>query len=361
MKNYFCILLIFMTIYYLKAEESKDEIDSLIKLDFSVPDIPAMKALSWDNSNILRPTTPGELGIQLSKFFNNNNLSLPSSFAIEVSPSILYGKQKSLKEYLDHICWNNLRLSLGSFKDTSNNTTNVAIGLRWTYDFGYINSINKENEFLEKRSVFIDSVTNNYLKDKFKIEPQDRSKTENSDKLKEATDYSEKKFVENVYTIKEKVNDDFWNKAKVDFAFACVSNSKDSTVKDMMLKSYYFWGTGTFPFSPWWQTIVGVKFGGSRNIDTTKFLFNYGFGIRFYFGQNNIKAFIEYSYDKDRINENFISNMLNLGIEFKLTTNTWIVYSVGWESSSQNSINNSNLNTNLDFKYNFAEIINLFK
>src|SRR6187455_1012027 len=77
------------------------DIDSLtlshLRVNFTVPDMPAFKTLGTDPSNLLKPSTPQALAVSLSTFVQNTELIVPDGFAIEISPALLLNSNKTLE------------------------------------------------------------------------------------------------------------------------------------------------------------------------------------------------------------------------------------------------------------------------
>jgi hypothetical protein len=124
-----------------------------MKVNFAVPDIPAFKSLGIEPSTILRPSTPEALSIIVPQFYSQGNITLPSSFALEVSPSLLINANKkslpTLNQFIKQRALNSLRLSLATGKDSTQKepkAIKLAVGLRISlinkgdlkYDRGYI-------------------------------------------------------------------------------------------------------------------------------------------------------------------------------------------------------------------------------
>jgi hypothetical protein len=69
------------------------------RANFAIPDAPAFQLLEVDPSTILRPSTPREVAVNLSKFFaEDGSFSLPQKLAIELPPILLIKRDLSQKE-----------------------------------------------------------------------------------------------------------------------------------------------------------------------------------------------------------------------------------------------------------------------
>jgi hypothetical protein len=119
MKQIIYILLLLPVLGY-----SQTDADSLVKnykLNFAIPDFPAFKSLGTEPSNILRPSNVENFGFVSSEFFNGNNLTIPNSFAVEVSPILMMNVNKmTLSEYQENNALKTSRFSIGAKRDFYN-------------------------------------------------------------------------------------------------------------------------------------------------------------------------------------------------------------------------------------------------
>lgn len=342
--NLYLILYIILTLN-LYSQNPKQK--GLLEIDFSVPDIPAMKSLGVENSNILRPTTPGELGIQLSKRFDDGNFTIPSALAIEFKPFDLSYEVKA-NEFENFK--NNFRISLGSIFDTISKMSFYSFGFRYTLDYGFSKELNlinnkKKDEILRLRSELISNLKLKYA--------GNLEKLENDPMLnKEADDYAYNIYLD---SLKSEVNNNYWNKSKIDIATAISFSSKDSTGTEPEIRSYNAWLTFSLGIDKWGQLLLGGSFRYYKEELTQNHLSG-SLGLRLYGGTNILKAFIEISGISDNLNLIKNSLLVNGGLEFKITKGTWLVYNLGWIDDLESG--SSKFKTNLDFKYNIAEIIN---
>ena len=70
-------------------------------LDFSVPDMPAFKALGSDPSEILRPSDLKKFGAMMQAFRSEGSTIIPQSFSMEVAPWKLMKGSWTISEYQD--------------------------------------------------------------------------------------------------------------------------------------------------------------------------------------------------------------------------------------------------------------------
>src|SRR6187401_1448874 len=75
---------------------------SKLRLNFTVPDMPAFKSLNTEPSNLLKPSTPMAFAVTISELYQDRKFLLTKAFALEISPSLLLNANKppsQLKEY----------------------------------------------------------------------------------------------------------------------------------------------------------------------------------------------------------------------------------------------------------------------
>ena len=110
------------------AQEEVKDVGKL-RLDLSVPDVPAFVALDVSPEKVARPTTARELAIALANGFSPTG-AFQSGIAIEVSPLGLAGLTGDTMDLLRPF-----RVSVASTAKSEEGVTTaqVAAGLRWTF------------------------------------------------------------------------------------------------------------------------------------------------------------------------------------------------------------------------------------
>ena len=103
-----------------------------ISPNFVVPDAPAFKMLDGNPDNILRPSSVKDIGVSFSSFLGEENqITLPRTFAIEFSPGLLLnGQNLSITDYNNNAWWYRLRISLATHRDNQSSASNLAFGIR---------------------------------------------------------------------------------------------------------------------------------------------------------------------------------------------------------------------------------------
>src|SRR5688572_11574525 len=100
------------------------------KIDFAVPDAPAMKLLEVNESSILRPQTVRELGVAVGQFRGTDRFAVPKQFAVEVSPWLL-APHLRLTSYNAKRFLHALRVSGATGRD-SLDRAQIAFGIRFS-------------------------------------------------------------------------------------------------------------------------------------------------------------------------------------------------------------------------------------
>src|SRR5438552_818421 len=69
------------------------------KLNFAVPDIPALKIQNLDKSGLLKPSSNDIFSFITSAALDFSNISLPKSYSAEISPVLMFSQNKSVGAY----------------------------------------------------------------------------------------------------------------------------------------------------------------------------------------------------------------------------------------------------------------------
>src|SRR5690242_9915003 len=91
-------LLMYLAMDTMAQEADNKPVDNFL-LDFSVPDMPAFKALGTDPSNILRPTDVQKFAVMFNAFRSEGETIIPRSFSLEVAPWKLTKGSWTIGEY----------------------------------------------------------------------------------------------------------------------------------------------------------------------------------------------------------------------------------------------------------------------
>lgn len=317
--------------------------DSLLKdyeLDFAIPDYPAFKALEFEPSNLLRPSSTQNFSISSSEFFNGGNLVIPKSFAIEIAPiRLMRYNSMTLEEYRNNYQWKTSRFSLGAVRD-SLDVTKLAIGYRITLidkgDFIRSTGIN-ELATLHLRKTQLSSQMDWYLlmngitmsdfyaysesiQEKLKIEYEKVLFDTLTDIDKDINDFSKNYKEEN------------WNAQKLDIAFALTAYSHDSLVKNLKYNSVSTWITYACPLFQKGkrvasQNMIGLYY-NNYLIDARGYS-RLSLTDRIYFGTNRTKFYLEIQGQMDEYKKES-TILYNSGIEFNIRGGVWIDVNFGF-------------------------------
>ncbi|MCK4465079.1 MAG: hypothetical protein KAU83_05150 [Bacteroidales bacterium] len=334
-------------------------------MNFAVPDLPALKGLGAEPSTILRPSTPEVFSFITSNFFSDEKIVIPNSFAAEFAPFILANSHKmTLQKYQKNPELYSLRISVGSFKDTSN-ISNLSVGIRITViDKG---DLKNDKQFLEKlTSILRQRVKKmDYFRDEYQrinnISEEDFAENKNgvqeiikeyaTSKIKEDTD-------KHIEQLKEKYKTENWNSEKFDIAFAVVGTSSDSIVKNTKFNSFITWLTYGYPmFENSGQVLVGGNLRVFKGYNNDKYYVEPSLGSRVYLGTNRIKGFseVQYTYNQYEGKSHFL---LDVGGEFNISDGIWLDFYVGIDRNPASNV--SEFISNFNFRYTLPEKFKFF-
>lgn len=334
--------------------------------EFAVPDLPAMKVLGLEGSEILRPSTAQTLTVVLSDFAGNG-LVLPGAMAVEVTPySLVSAGRLTLADYLrtSRLC-TNLRVSLGTVTRTqasglsySAPMRDAAIGVRFTpVDQSDLRNNRSYLRFSDSvvevfgnqrrgfRRLYEDSVVAARGREFLNAMPgRDDSVNGYADRrfaewFESATGFRSKK--EYFEAAKSQYIASGWNAEKLDFAMAVLLTSADSGGRNVRFRKFSAWLTYGRPAGGWGQLLVGAN--GSLVDDNVTF----SASPRLYAGANRAKAFIEAQYGySERIHELRAA----LGAEVNPSDWLWVDTGLGLDYRLLESGHSSSFTFDLKFK-----------
>jgi len=317
--------------------------DSVIKsgwgnLDYTVPESPAFKILGNSPDNILKPTSVRNVALSIGNYFLTTGSVIPKNFAVEISPLLLNGKA-SLNDYNKNKFWHRLRFSLGT-NIQDNGGYNIAEGLRLTLidktDLRDFKSNPDFTNFLYASAVNTSIAIDKALADHIIKHPEENltvitagEKYQNDTSFKKVIKEEAKKFytdknvnVDAVSVYRDSIRNLLWNAPIWELGIATLQTSTDSLVKNLKFSQIGFWTTAGFPVGQKSQLLIGGKLGF---IDSTDWQTNASAGLRFYYGSNNVKGFLQGEYDyKDKKN----SATASLGCQFNITNGLWGQFSI---------------------------------
>jgi hypothetical protein len=366
-KNLIITLLLLLSSHnYLLAQSSDSTglITDDFLLDFTIPDLPAFKALGTEPSDILRPSDVQKFALSLNPFLNDGSAVLPKSFAMEVAPWKLASKNWTLEDYGSSKTKRflyNTSFSLGTTREDSNSpATKVAFGIRTSFRsnnadimtstqygnklFSLNDSINKlktnaETKWLAENKLAPSRITEDSVRKAFEDAFfKDKKKLLTKLKNKILAEYKEKE----------------WNASRVDFAIALVGASSDSLAKNTKFDSFNFWMTSSIKSGKSGQFLIGghvkvlsdVDIEGNKNEDIM-----YTLNARYYLGTKEFRGFAEFQLKDEDANT---SGLYNMGAEFRATNKFWIVFNAGIEDIYGDG-NKSRFKASVNLKYSFNQ------
>jgi hypothetical protein len=360
-----CLLILFLEIQVNAQSNTpitKDDTTLIqhFKLNFAVPDIPALKILGNSPSEILKPSTPENLSVIASELFNGSNIVIPKSMAVEIAPLLLLNSKMTLEQYDKSAILYSVRLSAGTFKDNDNHTSKLALGTRITLiDKGDLKNDKAFREQLFRLTNNIistkDKIQDEFLKiNKYNIQDVVVDSALNAQMNKYINErYSPKHlFEDSLESLKMKYKQDNWNKQKWDIALGVLGYSPDSLAKKITFGQFSFWTTYAQPISTWGQILVGANVNYIK--DTANFL-SISASTRIYGGINRIKAFLEAQYSYNG-NDKTGNCLFNFGSELGVIDGMWINLSAGieWNNLNKNDYD-SNFTSEFDIRFSLPE------
>lgn len=354
----------------IQGQEAKINIPkSKFGVDMAVPDIPAFKAISFDPSTILRPSTAREFSMVLPQFYSRNGATLPSSFAMEIAPFKMFNSRTpiTLEKYHKNSVINSLRLSLGTNRDSTEKqpkATQISFGLRINMiDKGELNA---DPLFLEEESKLMTQRTQDELKleDAFKKEHglNIADKIPNSlanefDQYKKDNLPLESEEIVLLEELKKRYKEKYWNAERWDVAVALAGRSQDEYFNNFGFKKLSFWTTYAFPVKEWAQIAAGYNAAFNKDVLVAEAPVSYwqqSFNLRGYGGNNRLKGFLEGQYRTKELNSSH-SFLLISGAEYNVIEKygVWVEFYIGMKKVRNEA--NAKFVSNFDIKFALPE------
>ena len=355
--------ILMVCVYHHCLSQTRPEVGDLL-LDFTVPDMPAFKALGSDPSNILRPSDIQKFGVMMSAFRSEGSTVIPKSFSLEVAPWKLMNNNWTIDKYrtktLNRILYNS-SFSLGTVGGGEDNTArNVSVGLRTTL-------ISKKADII--RSPVVDKIYNEQrgvLHERNTVKEQWANDNQYDPAL--LTDEQEAEFNEfwtvyaaetETYTNTEAYvsafNAENWNGSRLDFAVAWVGASPDSLVKNVHSDNFQVWATAAIKpgrNNNHGQLLIGANFQRPRTLSgESKANAMFTGNVRYYEGTKNFRGFLEFQYSTEQQTK-IQKALLNIGAELRVRSEFWIVFSAGVDDIFEDGAGSS-LVSSVDIRYSY--------
>lgn len=365
MKNLLKIVAILVTIpivSFAQQASKKQFLDStLLKkmtLDFSIPDMPAFKALGTNPSNILRPTDLKDFAAMIEPFYSNGNVTIPKSFAVEVAPWKIVSKKWQLNDYYNsHLkkALYNSSFSVGTNRVNDKGTASkLSIGFRtsilskkddwvnFAVDSISNDLINIENEVvneLEKDSTWLKKNGFSFPLDRRILAIDSKKQVEYAEEKDKRLAGKVKKVInDEIYSDFQRERENGWATQRFDFAMSWVGKSPDSLVKNAAFSSFHLWGTYAMKLGKKHRS--QLLLGGTATLNRTENPRNesnilkdniFTGNIRLYNGSPTLRGFVECQYKYETNKKNKIG-LINLGAELSIQQRFWISISGGFEN-----------------------------
>jgi hypothetical protein len=330
MKKYYLIiiLMVFFT-FSLKAQDSTKFVAGWANLDFAIPESPAFKVLGTDPSNILKPSSARAIALDVGNYLFTNGPAIPKNLAVEISPLLLNGNC-SLTDYYNHRFWYRIGLSFGT-NVSSSGSYSTAEGLRFTIidktdlrtnDAFIAQVVDAEHAVLlaEKTAIPL------YIKQKnLNVTPiQFLTNLDADAALKKDFNAFVTQFIPNsavkpadMENLRNQYREKLWNAPIWQVGVAALQTSKDSLIKNLSLSRVGLWSSTGLPLGKKGQLLLGLNYSLA---DSVKWNSTYSLGARCYYGNNEIKAYLQGEYNH-LINQNNFTT--SVGCEFNISNGIW--------------------------------------
>jgi hypothetical protein len=333
----------------------------IFRNNFSVPDGPAYLMLGIQPQDILRPETPRDLTLALSKFTAEDlSFALPRAIALEFSPLLLAAPDSlTLTEYRKKKIWYASRLSMATLRDSLTGApTRIAGGFRLNLvdertigtDQDYESSLQVTEltaQILELRTravdrsrveafARIDNEVQAQVDDgaltpaQADVEKRNRKRqwrTEHQHDAPRQTTEEDEKIANLAKEIRRRFAARYWNATVLDVAAGVRGRSPDSTGRGMKLDALALWVSYALKAGSSSQLVLGVKAGSERDSLHDALRSNLSAGIRYYLGSANAKAFADAQVSM--VEESKGESILTGGLEMTLANVLWLDFNVG--------------------------------
>jgi hypothetical protein len=331
------------------------------KNNFSIPDAPAYLMLGIESTDILRPETPRDLVLGLSKFrAADGSLALPHALALEFSPLLLTAPDDlTLEAYKRRKYWYASRLSAATIRDSVTGVaTRLAAALRITLvddrtigtDKDYREDLQvtdltrqllelrtqavdrTQAEAFEKIDTDIDSkasdenLTPEQVRKLKREKKRDWIQAHQNDAPRQTAEEDDR-IAELAKEIRRRFTERYWNATVFDVAAGVRGSSPDSTGRDMKLDALAFWASYGIKMGSNSQLVLGFKAGSERDSLRGDLRTNVAGGLRYYLGSAHAKAFAETQLSVAE--ESKGRTILSAGIEATLGDWVWFNLSAG--------------------------------
>lgn len=397
------------------AQTTDSALTDKFLLNFSVPDMPAGKALGTDASNLLRPSDIQKFAASLAPFYSGNQAAIPKNFALEFAPWKMASRHWTIKDYNKggkSLLYNSA-FSIATTRDTGTGASKLSVGYHlsigsknsdilkaikrtylnallygkqdamfsvvdnlerhWVYNVarqprGATNHIAYTKEHVGEFAKYIESlwgttIADSTLKNYFSSFVKVFNLGSQKDLHQFLNDQSA--FLQDparpvnlsIDKLIQNWKDSMWNASRTDIAIAWTASSKDSLIKNAQFSALNLWFTQSCRLSNWGQLLLGGSLALPRTEknDTVSTNASYTVNCRLYAGGQHVRGFGELQYQYQNFTAFKKSLLLNFGTEFRVGQQFWAVASAGIDNylAVQNPF--SKLVSSLSLRYGFNQ------
>lgn len=385
-------LLLLLVSFQASAQFKTDSTEHYL-LNFSVPDMPAFKALGADPSNLLRPSDIQKFALSLSPFYSNGQGVIPRNFAVEFSPGKLASKNWTLEDYGKRRFWYNSSFSIGAIVDSGNVSSKLAVGYRFSIvrkkDDLLLNAAKRREVFIaqQQEQLALREFKNNWIVIVHKeVPPAERAQygkdhdaefwdfAENKaeeylkenpdtalqasyDTFKKGYDKDKKQYYTAVDSLIEKFKSEHWNTTRLDGAIAWVGQSRDSLIRNAGFASFNTWVTWALGIGKSSQLLLGGSFSLPRSEFKDTTAINATLNVRYYLGTASFRGFAETQFQYQNYDGFEKSLLFNFGTEFRIAKSIWIVAEAGIDNYLKEKDPFSAFIASINLRYGFNQVM----
>jgi hypothetical protein len=386
MRNLSIAILLAFAAQCVEAQAPDTVLTNRFLLNFSVPDMPAFKALGTDPSNILRPSDIQKFASSFAPFYSGGQAVIPKNFALEFAPWKLGSKSWDLKKYnsgLNSLLYNS-GFSIATIRDSSAFPSKIAVGYRLTITgkkgdilkAAYSQSLRWQLQSIQTRrfaaleamkeywiyqvqhvstNITADSAAHYYSLNVSRFNSYIQSlwgtnvlgvsnaivnnffqafnvhNTQDLARMTNAKTTIDDAIASSVDSILARFKESMWNANRFDLAVAWVGESKDTLIKNSQFSSFNLWMTYAVAIGQGSQLLFGTNLVLPRTEKNDSISNNFAItaNIRYYLGTSSVRGFIESQYKYQNYSSLQRSLLFNLGGEFRLGQQFWVVANAG--------------------------------
>lgn len=308
-----------------QAPAQVDSLAQAYRVDYAVPDVPALTLVDGDAGDLVRPTTVRELAVALSGFTGDGGLSLPRAAAVEFSPGMLFfGRRLTLSRYQRSAALYRLRISVATRRrEEDGPQTALAVAVRTSFIDGA--DLRTSPAFLAAAGRIVAQVA------AIDAAAEDAAEAGGIDAPVVYTAEQRaalERLTAEYRALPELVADTAWNKRVFDAAFGVVAVG-DSAGNDLEVRQVAGWLSYGGGIGTWGQVVVGARMASDRDSTSGKFAMAGSAVARLYGGTNHQKVYLDLQLSKR--GDADAAAVLSGGSELRVARGLWATLAVGAE------------------------------